>query len=968
MGGIRRGPAATARGIAGGAAALAIAVGASVLLGWALGSDTLKSVAPGLATMKANTALCFVLLGWALWLRAVGSEKRGKQGSRLLAAVATVLGGLTLAQYAASFSLGIDEWLFTDKAASGGPPGRMAQATALCMTMMGVGLLVADARGFSGWRPSNLFFLSTLLLSWLAVLGYAFNVEALYSIAAYSSMALHTALALVALSVGALFVRPEGGLPRVLLGQGPDGVISRRVLGLSFILLPALGWLVATGERASLYDVGLSTALFCTVGTIVFVGLTWNTALLLGRVEMARRKAEASRARLFEGRLLGMVLWDLQKGILDANARFLEIVGYTREDLFQGLISQDRLSPAEYAPLDQRAIGELMARGEHSLYEKELIRKDGKHVPVMLGGSLLEEQRGVSFVLDLHEKKRMEDELRRSEARFRATFELAAVGLAHVSQAGEWRMLNQRYCDILGYTQEELLGHTFIEVTYPPDLNSDLEQLHRLLAGEIPRYTIEKRYVRKDGRLIWVLLTVALVRMPSGEPDYLIAAVEDITWSKQAARNLSLLSEVSRMLVESRGTPDETLVAVGRLAVESIADACLVYGVNEDGMVRFVLALHREREREPGMEALSKYPPTAAPGHPVFEAVRTGRLQHLRQLTPEKLRHFARNEEHYQAILAAGMGSFVVMPLSMGGRVVGVLGLARADLQGFSPEELVVCEELARRIAVALENGRLFRETQEALRLRDEFLSVASHELKTPLTPLRLRMNALEREALQQPDDPFVKTVQQYLETGRKQVKRLDALMTDLLDVSRIRTGRFPIDREEVDLAVLVREVTRNFELVAARTSTPLVVESPESVMGYWDRGRLEQVVDNLLSNALKYGPGKPVRVRLEAWEGGARLVVQDDGMGMDEALQKRIFDPFVRGVSDRHYGGLGLGLHIVRTIVEALGGHIRVESSPGQGAAFTVELPSQGNSGDDSHLQRGETSRQFDTGTKQVD
>jgi signal transduction histidine kinase len=227
----------------------------------------------------------------------------------------------------------------------------------------------------------------------------------------------------------------------------------------------------------------------------------------------------------------------------------------------------------------------------------------------------------------------------------------------------------------------------------------------------------------------------------------------------------------------------------------------------------------------------------------------------------------------------------------------------------------------------------------EALRLRDEFLSVASHELKTPLTSLSLKLQGLGRSVSDEPGSSVAVTAAS-LNAMRRQVKRLAALVDDLLDVSRISTGRLKLELELVELPGLVREMVARFEPDAQRAGCELIVTTAEPVVGNWDRLRLEQVLSNLVSNAIKYGAGKPIQVRVERAGTRARLVVCDEGIGIEPEALERIFYKFERAVSERHYGGLGLGLYVVRKIVEAMGGTVRAESTPGQGATFTVELP----------------------------
>jgi len=240
------------------------------------------------------------------------------------------------------------------------------------------------------------------------------------------------------------------------------------------------------------------------------------------------------------------------------------------------------------------------------------------------------------------------------------------------------------------------------------------------------------------------------------------------------------------------------------------------------------------------------------------------------------------------------------------------------------------------------ERERLLVELQEAVRLRDEFLSVASHELKTPLTPLSLRLQGLERSIRDDPGSPLAQRLGKEVEVMRRQVKRLSDLVSDLLDVSRISTGRMKLLLEEVDLSEVAREVVARFVPEAQRAGCELVLHAAGPVSGQWDRLRLEQVLTNLLSNSLKYGPGKPIHIRVEQEENRARLVVRDEGIGIQPEAMGRIFNRFERAVSERHYGGLGLGLYVTRQIISAMSGTVSAQSTPDQGATFTVELPRQ--------------------------
>jgi len=233
------------------------------------------------------------------------------------------------------------------------------------------------------------------------------------------------------------------------------------------------------------------------------------------------------------------------------------------------------------------------------------------------------------------------------------------------------------------------------------------------------------------------------------------------------------------------------------------------------------------------------------------------------------------------------------------------------------------------------ETERRQQDAREAVRVRDEFMSIASHELKTPLTALGLQVQSLQRKTATLPED-----VRKRVEAIVRHLVRLDHLIGNLLDVSRIASGRLTLERSEVDLAALTREVAARFEDEAARAGGTLEVEADEETVGEWDSFRIEQVVTNLISNALKYGRGKSILLKVTGDANRARLLVRDQGIGIATEDVERIFGRYERAVSGRHYGGLGLGLYITNQIVAAHGGVIRVDSVPGVGASFTVDLP----------------------------
>ena len=317
------------------------------------------------------------------------------------------------------------------------------------------------------------------------------------------------------------------------------------------------------------------------------------------------------------------------------------------------------------------------------------------------------------------------------------------------------------------------------------------------------------------------------------------------------------------------------------------------------------------------------------------------------------------DEEVRVRLLRAGAQDFVTKPFlreEVKARVRNIMSgkrtrdLLKRELQS-SQEDL---EELAQEVSLrrhdlekSVEEARAARdEVQRLLQLRDEFISIAGHELKTPLTPLCLQRHMIQKimQSTDLPTDVKEQKLEGYLEMSKRQIDTLTKLVEALLDVSQIRLGRFCVKPEtNVDLFNLVREVVERYrpqwEMAHSPVNIELLGESPK---GQWDSLRMEQVISNLLTNAIKYGRGKPIELTVSSDRSGARISVRDFGSGISAADQARIFNRFERAGSISSFGGLGLGLYITRQIVAAHAGTIGIESEVGKGTTFTIDLPLQ--------------------------
>jgi signal transduction histidine kinase len=285
--------------------------------------------------------------------------------------------------------------------------------------------------------------------------------------------------------------------------------------------------------------------------------------------------------------------------------------------------------------------------------------------------------------------------------------------------------------------------------------------------------------------------------------------------------------------------------------------------------------------------------------------------------------------------------SLMAVPLMDRERVAGVVASSRRSPGNpYTEEHLSLLRDLVDRACLAMDNARLYRELKASVEVRDDFLAIAGHELRTPLAAMLMQIQGLQRAAKGNPDSRLVDRLAKAAGSGT----RLERLINQLLDVSRISAGRIRLEPETINLTELLKEVVSRFTEAGATPASSITICCEGSVVGEWDRLRIEQVITNLVSNALKYGQGRPVEVELRVENAEVILRVTDHGIGIDEEHQQRLFQRFERAVATRDFGGFGLGLWISRQIVEASGGKIEVGSVAGGGSTFTVRLPVKSN------------------------
>lgn len=525
--------------------------------------------------------------------------------------------------------------------------------------------------------------------------------------------------------------------------------------------------------------------------------------------------------------------------------------------------------------------------------------------------------------------------LRESEEKFRATFNQAAVGIAHISLNGRFQLVNQKLCQIAGYTESELLELTFQDISYPDDLATDLEYVRRVLANEIQTYSMEKRYIRKDRSLIWVNLTVSLVReqIPSepGElggteiPKYFIAIVEDISDRKQ-------IETERNQLIHQLQTERSRLETV----IQSMPGGVVI---SEAPTGKVILANNRFEETW---------------GHPLKPAENIEEYRDYKGFYPDGKAYQPQDWPIVRSLTKGEVVENEEVNVRRDDGTMGTVLLNSApirDANGSIIAAVLIVSNITDRKQAEAEREQLLAreqaaraEAETANRLKDEFLATLSHELRTPMNAILGWISMIRDGRLD------AATTARALETIERNTRTLNQLIEDILDVSRIIRGKLNLNLQPLTVIPTIEAAIDT--VLSAAAIKDIQIEtfldpSVGTILG--DPHRLQQIVWNLLSNAVKFTPkGGRVEVRLQQGSGEAETLyaeiqVRDTGMGIRPDFLPFVFERFRQadGSIARSHGGLGLGLAIVRHLVELHGGTVSVESAgEGQGATFTVKLP----------------------------
>ena len=607
--------------------------------------------------------------------------------------------------------------------------------------------------------------------------------------------------------------------------------------------------------------------------------------------DMTERRASAARLASSEARLaeaqrlahIGSFEWDIARNVVTWSDELHRIYGLepgrfgstwdafiervhpddlddTRSDRLRRVPEREAVRVRPPDPPRGRLVRTLHTRGD--------VVADERGTPVRVVGSCL----------DMTEMKESIRKLEHAVSRWEATIGATAEGILVVDLEGKITAVNQRFLSLWriptdGARQRnhlQLLESVLDQLEDPPAFLSRVREIYANPEQEsldLFRFTEGRLFERQS-----------LPQRIGNEIVGRVWSFRDVTERERLFRRALFLADAARLLASLDVEP--ALDSVAHIAVPFLGDGCAI-DLLGDGGPRRLLTVSRD------------------PTQPI---------------NPELHRSVVAG---HSMIYPVGPRSYMAVPLLVKGALVGAITFAASPSRRYTPDDLELAEELARRAALSVENARLYRGAQEALRARDEFLSIAAHEIRGPITSMHMAVQGIQKGKIQPA------AMSKVLDIIQREDRRLARFVDELLDLGRIRGGRMHFTYEQVDLSDVVREATARVGAELAQSGSSLSVTTEGRSVGQWDKFRLDQVVTNLLSNAIKFGLGKPIAVSVKAHDARVSLVVKDHGIGISPDMHQRIFLPFERAVAVRHYGGLGLGLFIARTVVHDLGGKI---------------------------------------------
>ena len=848
------------------ASVIVVLIGGLVLVGWATDSILLKSLRPGLPTMKPYAAICLLLAGSSLWLLTGRPLNRVSRAIGSVFAVLVALMGLfVLVEYFFDFRSGLDEWFFSSRLA-GPDGGRIANSTALNFLLCGVALLTIHTEMRRG-RPAQFLAATVAVICLLTLLSYGYGLTGNYNL--NPRMAIQTCVAFIVISAGGLSTYPDRGLLAVATSRSAGGFMFRRLMPAAIGVPSILGWLIVAGTDANFYRFDFGIPLLVALNVVLFLVVIWRNAQLLHVMDADRQRAATALRH-----------------------------------------SHDELE------------SRVESRTTELTKANEALR------------------------MEIAERRRVAEKLRRSEEELSDFFDNASVGLHWAGPDGTILRANRAELNMLGYEREEYVGHEIAEFhTDPEAANEILSHLarHETLVdypaklkakdGSIRNVLINSNVLWEGDRFVHTRCFTRDVtdatKLEDERNKLLMSEQAARSEAERAAETIRRLQSITDTALSTLSLDELLREMLGRIQDLLGADAAAILLVTDDGEYltgRIAIGLEEEaRVRVPMGSGIA------------------GRIAVSR--TPMIVDDLGK-EEVVSSILIENVRSLIGAPLIIEDRVIGVIHVDTLEAHNFTQDDLNLLQLAGDRVALAIERARLYEgeqqarlEAETANRMKDDFLATISHELRSPLNAI-LGWITLLREGGLSAD-----VTARALQTVERSARMQNRIISDLLDVSRIINGQLRLNIRKLEPAPIIEAGVEAMRPAAeAKGITVKLALDATTGTIIADPDRLQQIVWNLVSNAIKFTPrGGVVEVRLVRVGSQIEIVVSDTGAGISSEFIPFVFDRFRQADSSstRKQGGLGLGLAIVRHLVELHGGTVRVDSEgAGLGSAFVVRMP----------------------------
>ncbi len=540
--------------------------------------------------------------------------------------------------------------------------------------------------------------------------------------------------------------------------------------------------------------------------------------------------------------------------------------------------------------------------------------------------------------------KKSSDVLELISERERMAFaqEAGKIGIFDWDLITDVSVWNKEFEKLYGYEHKKFPGknlNAWTKLVHPIDRDRVLKTTTKAISNpKETKLVIEFRIVWPDKSTHHLITRAKIIRNNKGKAIRIIGVNLDITARKQTEANLNYLSEASKILASSLDY-NKTLASVVELGVPELADWCTVDMLDEKGAVHQLAIAHVDpKQVKWAREYNKRHPPRMDTPTGLPNVLRTGKSEIYPHITVEMIEATVKDKRVIALLRKLHLTSIMIVPLTIKEKTIGALTfISTQNGRHYDQSTLKIAEEVATRAALAIDNARLFTESQKAIALRDEFISIASHELKTPVASLKMYTQIIYKQ-LEQRGETLLLTP---LSKMDGQLERLNLLIEDLLNVSKLQLGKLEFHEDYFDLKEVIIDVIEGMH--AHTKKHTITVEGTPKKKVWGDKYRIGQVVTNLLSNAAKYSPGADkIKVVIESSPQAVKVRVIDFGIGINKEHLNKIFERFYRvtGPDERTFPGLGIGLYISSQIIKRHGGTMNVKSAKGKGSEFSFTLP----------------------------